>query len=220
MGPARKQGDVVFFDRSKNYGFIRNACGGSQRFLFAYKSIQCDPGTLSKAWAFVEQGGTPIPVTFCDSTVVENGAEDVAPLFGFEEPAIPLKDLREFMVIKAVRYCGRARYCAWATRPDGDEVFFHIEDVLEQYLDRWEFLKPGVPIYGGIAKSKSGKCTRATNVELYSLSELQKLEMDVVEDEPFNPAAKDLLQESDLLLPQNRTKTLFELIQERSHVAK
>lgn len=211
MDLVREQGEVIFYDSEKKFGFVQDERGRTR--IFAYKSIRRDP-ILSRAWAFVQKDGFRVPVTFCTSTVVQGGVEDVAPLFGFEPQAIPLEDLREFMQVKAIAPEYGETY-GWACRPCGDEIFFRYHDVLPPFVDRWEFLRPGVSIYAGVTlyerKSSGGIEAKACNIELFSAEEIERDRRAFADGSEPEPT-----YESELLSLEKRSKTLLELIQEGS----
>jgi hypothetical protein len=80
----------------------------------------------------------------------------------------------------------------WARRQGGRDIFIHINsciDVPIERLERWNLLKPGVPIYAGTAM-RNGRL-RAANIELYSEAEILETDPEYV-----RPVSKNVLEYS------------------------
>jgi hypothetical protein len=82
--PERHHGDIIRYVKDRAIGFIKVSNETNFRdFAFHIDNVRRD-NLLSRAWCLVEQGS--IPVTFLRNQKKEgNWAEDVAPLFPFEE---------------------------------------------------------------------------------------------------------------------------------------
>lgn len=217
MASIKEYGEIILYKKEKRYGFIQNQ--RDSRILFPLKNIKPDPATLSRAWAFMEPGGFRIPVTFVSVLSPETGkaaADEVNPAFGFENSVMP-EDLCEVMTVQSLDSKGQH---GWATRPDGDEILMRFDDVVPQYRERWSLLYPGALIWArvGLRAGRDGKqFPAALDIELYSHEEMRKIEageplVDDSEPEAFNPA---MPYESELLSPANRSRSLYELVQER-----
>jgi cold shock CspA family protein len=202
----REQGDIISFEHDRRHGFIQKATG--QRVFFPIGNVQPD-GLLSRAWSFVEN----TPVTFIQvqrltrSGEYKSVATDVSPLFPFDE----VEDMESRREVSTVLTLSGP--WGFARREDGDDVFFHRSDVLSEFSKRWEFVKSGVPIYHGIKIGGKDGMPRASCIELYSPQELaEPVPVPGPEVLSAEPAAA---HKSELLRPENRSKTLYELIQER-----
>jgi hypothetical protein len=209
----REEGLIYQSHKDKRYGFIFNA--KKQQVFFAAANVRPD-SALSKAWAFIAHGSlavTYVPIQrTAESGKVLLAAEDVAKAFPFEEP-VDLEGLRETMIVDQIIHD-----YGFVVRPDGDQLFIHVQDVLEQYRARWSLLQPGVPIYAGV-KMGANNLPRATAIELFSEAELRG-EQPEPEPEPkvFNPALTwtALEPKSELLQSAFRSKSILQIISEKN----
>jgi hypothetical protein len=202
----RYNGDIKVWFREKNYGFIRTE--QNQKIFFSSHNIQED-WKGSRGWAF----DCCVPVTFVIKRRDVKGtpmdhADDVAPLFPLSEPEA-LNGFRETSeLIKKTHDFG------WVRRACGDNLFFHKIDIVPGYENRWDLLEPGSPIFHGVRWDASSDRWRASYVELYSYSELESFKN---ESEPEPQAANDPESEPlpQILVPENKSKTLFQLTLEK-----
>ena len=210
MAEIREFGEILRFDKMKRCGVLRNSKKDSTNFVA--QDVRPDRN-LSRAWSFVENYVVPVTFILVDHPRGNNhhrkfGATDIAPLFDFEETDAE-GDPELLTVSQKIHDYG------WALRNCGDRVFIHVSDVVPGFEDRWKFLRAGVPLYARIEMEDKGP--RARDLELYSEEELSRPSepetFEVVGDEPEGEST----HESELLLPENKSKTLLELIKEKSY---
>ncbi len=214
----RFNGEIAVFYPDKGWGFLEvdpnvaRKSGGGGGLFYHERDVRGD-WRGSAAWAKIP--GTP--VTFIkklrNSTKYPGqtlaAADDVAPVF--DEPATEyLANLRE--VSKVHKWNGRF---GELIRECGSVLFLHATSVIQS--ERLADLQIGDFVFHGISQREDGRW-RATEIELYSRAEQQRLQQGLpayeVEPEPeLEPAVVDAV--SELLTPTNRNKTLLELIRER-----
>lgn len=197
------------------FGFI--TYNGNRRIFFCTRGVEPD-WRGSRMWV-----APRIPVTFSIECREYKGktvdyASDVKPLFPMSEP----EDLRGYREISTVGTLHKA--FAYLVRPCGDFLFLHRSNVFPGHDSRWNFLKPGVPVYHAVAYDADQKRWRAIDAELYSYDELVSFtygEQEPVYEEPVaaepEPELFSVVVEphSTLLLPENRGRSLLEIIRSR-----
>ncbi len=164
LGNSKLDGDITFWNNEKKFGWIVGAHRG-QRIFFKLASVIPD-WKLSRSWAFVPQ-----PVTFVLSDPLDHKnrkfATEIQPLFS--QGDLEKEDLLSYREISSVQEIRQTH--GWLLRPCGDTIFFHFEDVFENFRDRWKHLAPGTPVFHGVRTESPGR-TKATYIELYSPEEL------------------------------------------------
>jgi cold shock CspA family protein len=168
MASARLEGEIRNWDSERNFGFITfiNNRGSEGSIFYSGHNIRPD-WKGSRSWAF----SPGIPVSFRVSTKLRKNhekahAEDVDPIFPMSEP----EDLAGYRETSEV--FSKIRDYGFLKRPCGDLLFFHVQDVIEQYRNRWRLLEIGSPVYHSARFDEETQRWRASYIELYSYEEL------------------------------------------------
>jgi cold shock CspA family protein len=220
------EGDVDHWNVEKGFGFLRFPQQGGKRIFFTAHGVEPD-WKGSRGWAFAKD----IPVKFNIGQRVVGGASkecatNVEPLFPMSEP----EDLHSYRETSEIISLNRQKGFAFIFRPCGDALFLHKNDVVPGYETRWDILEIGSPVFHGVQWDGFSSRWKAADAELYSYDELQKFKNEDLqaptyeepESEPEPEPASVLAPkpivgapQSELLRAENKTKSLFELIQER-----
>jgi cold shock CspA family protein len=211
----RREGVVWIYYPDKQFGFIEQSVSpNSPRLHFHLNAIQRDwRGSVSHATI----GGAP--VTFVKRTDRPDGrvdADDVRGVFIEERSTIPLSEHRE--VSKIHKWNGR--FGELIREDGGDPLFFHKDSIVQQH--RISEISVGDFVYHGVDTKGVDRRNRpnwvADNVQLYSRTEQSRLQQGLnaydIEAEPIEDATV-VETPLELLTPENRKKTLWEIIQER-----
>jgi hypothetical protein len=219
----RLEGFVAVFYPEKLYGFITldvpgtSSCSG---IYFGTRDVRPDwKGSTAHAWT----PGTPVSFLQGKRPSKKYGgtwtsADDVCPLFT-EEPTESLET-----------YCETSRVRSWngrfgeLLREDGDTLFFHKASVLDRFTERLINLNVGDWVYHCVAKRDDGRW-HAVVIELFSEAEQVRLQQGLpaqeLEAEPEPqlerrcPSEIQVGHKSQLLRPENKNKSLLELILEQ-----
>src|SRR5271157_3888599 len=161
---SRHYGEIFEWNAERRFGFIRME-GSGKHLFFKADSVSRD-WKKSRAWAFYNGEGLPVRFDVVAGLGQGERAENIEPEFPLEEPG-DLESLREVSVIHHMVH-GKFGFL---TRPDSDELFFHVENVGKEFLDRRSLLRPGVPVFHGVGFGRDGQ-SRAVNIELFSWGEI------------------------------------------------
>ncbi len=216
---TRFEGEVVSWENG--FGLIIYRDKISRRIYFVTRCVRGD-WRGSRSWV-----ASRVPVSFTISRrkntktgVEEDFAADVAPIFPMSDVG-NLQDYREVSEVRSKHFNH-----VFLTRSCGDQIFLHRNDVVNDQ-NRWDFLIVGSPVWHGVVCDDNGKW-RACNAELYSYEELYEFQhesepevavepVSEPESEPVSVLVEPTTQ-SELLRPENKNKSLLNLILERSLV--
>jgi len=201
----------------KGFGFIRQQGGG--RIFFSVHYVLPD-WKGSKAWSFARG----IPVKFEIMQRISEGetktcAANVEPIFEMSEP----ETISGYRETSEVLNLNRRKGFGFLRRPCGDAIFFHKNEVVQGFENRWDFLKVGSPVWHGVKFDGSTGLWRAVDVELYSYQELESFNHEndpaavavaVPEPEPATEPAVAALEFS-VLAPTTCDLPLIEIIKRR-----
>jgi cold shock CspA family protein len=199
----RKQGIVRSFNLEKNYGFIEHGGQGrdTRRFFYHGRNISPD-GKGSKAHAFAVN----TIVTFREARDETSGRERAVDVQGeWLDDDVDLDTYREI-----------SQFRSWASghgfiqRPCGTQIHVSKAFVLSQYHDRLSEIHAFDYVYHGVGFDEEGRWC-ATQVELYSREDQEKL-LRGEALEPVEEATAVTATANGLLSPENRKKTLRDLI--------
>ena len=198
----RYEGETRNWNWERNFGFIEydDARGCRRSIFYSGRNIRGD-WKGSRSWAFAAR----IPVSFTIAHRPNNKphAEDVASIFQMSEP----EDLAAYR--ETSEFVSKTHDYGFLKRPCGDQLFIHLNDVIQGYKDRWDFLEIGSPVYHGARFDEGTQRWKADYIELYSYDELQSFK-----NEP-EPEPEEEEPAPEILEPQNRNKTIVQLIAER-----
>ena len=211
------EGDVDHWNET--FGFLRYQ---GKRVFFSAHGVEPD-WKGSRGWAFARN----IPVKFNITQRVVGGASkecatNIEPLFQMSAP----EDLRGYRETSEIISIDRRKGFAFMIRPCGDALFLHKNDVVPAYETRWDILEIGSPVYHGVQVDGYSGRWKAANAELYSYDELQSFKNEDIQEltyeEPEPESASGLAPkptvvkpQTELLRPENKNKSLLELILER-----
>jgi cold shock CspA family protein len=206
--PKRFEGFVAVFYPDKFYGFITEDLPGthSSGIHFGTRDIRPDwRGSTTHAWT----PGTPVSFLKISRPSKKGvgtwtSASDVCPIFT-EEPRESLQTYRETSRVR--EWNGRF---GELLREDGDTIFFHKDDVRDQFEARLANIKVGDYVFHAVGQRDDDRW-KATNIELFSEMEQTRLQQGLSAQEP-EPEPEPT---SVLLSPGNCKRTLLELIQQR-----
>jgi cold shock CspA family protein len=199
---SSQQGVIFQWNEQRCFGFIRNEQG--RNVFFRVDGIKPD-WKQSRAWAFYNGPGLPVNFDILFVNGKGERARNVEPIFPLEEPApAGLEGLREVSVVKKL-----FRDYGFVERPCGDGLFFHKDDVIPEFAERWKYLREGVPLYHGVA-IREGR-PQATCIELYSPEEL----VAPAEPEPKPEVLVSVPAQSELLSPKFKSLSLLEIMEKR-----
>lgn len=222
--PKRFEGFVAVFHPEKFCGFITQDPPGtisSPGIYFSARDVRPDwKGSTAYAWTV----GTPVSYVLGKHPSRKYGgtwniADDVCPLF-VDEPTESLETNGETSRVRTWNGC-----FGELLREDGDTLFFHKASVLDRFKCRLVSLNVGDWLYHGVGKRDDGRW-HAVDIELFSAEEQERLQQGLpaqeVESEP-EPEPDTVLalapsvveHKSELLRPENRSKSLLELIAAR-----
>ena len=225
----RFEGFVAVFYPEKFYGFITQDLPGtssSSGIYFGTRDIRPDwKGSTAYAWG---PPGTPVsfllvkrPSKKYDGTWT--AADDVYPLFTDEQTE------------SLETYGETSRVLSWnrcfgeLLRDDGDVLFFHKVSVVDRFKHHLVNLNVGDYVYHGVGKRDDGRW-HAVAIELFSEAEQARLQQGLPAQEPESepesafvlapePAVVTHRPQSEWLRPENKNRSLFELILERREKA-
>jgi len=222
----RFEGFVAVFYPNKFYGFITQDLPGttsSSGIYFGARDVQPDwRGSTAYAWT----PGTPVSFQLVKRPSNKyNGnwvvADDVRPVFA-EEPSESLETYGEISSVQT--WNGRF---GELLREDGDVLFFHKNSVVDRFEGRLVNLSIGDFVYHGVGKRDDGRWC-AIAIELFSETEQARLQRGLPAQEPESepepesafvlapePAVVTHRPQSECLRPENKNRSLFELILER-----
>jgi hypothetical protein len=142
-------------------------------------------------------------------------AADVASLFPLSEP----QDLSEYREVSTVLSLHKG--FVFLKRDCGDVLFLHQTNITPGFKSRWNLLEFGSPVNHGAAFDTDSQRWRAVDAELYSYDELESFKNEAQPEpvtepthtpQPAHEHEPVPEQTSLLLLPENRGRTLLELI--------
>lgn len=220
------EGDVDHWDEEKLFGFIKY---DGKRMFFSARGVEPD-WKGSKGWCFSR--GVPVKFEITQRIVggeTKDCAANVAPLFEMSEP----ENINGYRETSEVLNLNRKGCFAFLTRPCGDVIFLHQNDVVGGYESRWDLLGVGTPVFHGVRFDGSTGRWKAANAELYSYDELQSFKNEEQESEPpriqpvsvvtpeltpdsvLAPEPTIITPRSELLRPENSRRTLLEIIRSK-----
>jgi hypothetical protein len=215
------EGDIDHWN--KTFGFLKYR---GKRIFFSAHGVEPD-WKGSRGWAFAKD----IPVTFnITQRVVGGGASkdcaiNIEPLFPMSDP----EDLHGYRETSEIISIDRRKGFAFVIRPCGDSLFLHKRDVVPAYETRWDILEIGSPVYHGVQVDEYSGRWKAADAELYSYDELQSFKNEDLQEPTYEeqePESASMLapepavvtHQTELLRPENKNKSLLNLILERSLV--
>lgn len=199
-------GDVVSWNQEKGVGFIKYGFE-EKSVLFRFPGVQRD-WKGSRVWSTVV--GTPVTFEIGERRRPRGDLQKVAinitPLFRLEEPQ-DLREIREISLVTRVNFD-----FGFLKRPCGDELFFHISDVIPGFEPYWDDIKVcNVPIFHGVSCDLLGRW-RADCIALYSPAEIELWRNPPPPEPEPEPAPAIAAPQSEIFAPENRGKSLIEII--------
>jgi hypothetical protein len=218
------EGIVQSFNEERQFGFIEyhDESGRCKTVFFMRDTRYCVPDEVGRV------GDCAIPntpvrfelVTEEHRGVTRLAAKQVCPVF--REPFVG--NAEEHREVSRVRSFLQARHGGFLRREDGSDLFFEREFAAALYRERFGFLNVGDFVYHGVEREADGSW-KANNLEFYSEKEQARLQAGLPlsdpEPEPQSEPQPEpvpvvaVTYESELLAPENRKKTLYEIMQER-----
>jgi hypothetical protein len=215
------EGDVDHWNSEKLFGFIKY---DGKRMFFSGRGVEPD-WKGSKGWCFSR--GVPVKFEITQRIVggeTKDCAANIVPLFDMSEP----ENINGYRETSEVLNLNRKGCFAFLTRPCGDVIFLHKNDVVGGYENRWDLLEIGAPVFHGVMFDGSTGRWKVANAELYSYQELESFKHEndpvaaavtVPEPEPAPAPAPEptvaALEFTSVLSPATCGLSLIEIIKRR-----
>jgi hypothetical protein len=191
----------VGFRRGYEFIACRNSGHSSSRIFFHFRGIRPDSiGRISDCWHVGAQVRFRLAMRNGQTT-----AADVHPIWR-EAPVVCVEAHRE---VSRVESLIPQKRMAFLIREEGSSTALHIKNVSPQYEHRFDELRLGDFVFHGV--SERNDLWDAVNAELYSREENDALRRgeELLVEEPVQEI------QSELLSPENKNRTLIEIIQEK-----
>ncbi len=197
--------------RPNQFGWINyEESGRHQRIFFCDGTIRADEiGRTSQCWI----SGTPVRFRI-QKDVRRNrvDAVDVHPIFC--EPFVgDPKEHREISVVDRFIENNARCLAGFLRRETGEDLYFGWKNIDPQFKNRRNVLRKGDPLFHGVRVHNNGKF-EASHIAIYSRDEIDRMALGL---QPHDPEVEPVAVEpqSEWLRPENKNRSLFELIQER-----
>lgn len=196
------------------FGFITYRSSGRDcRVFFHNGSIRPDEiGRTSPCW--IEQ----TMVRFKIAQVVHRGkdrtvAVDVHPVFADE----PLDCPRAHREVSSVVQISSSRNSLWLQRESGEQIYLRVKHVVPQHVHRFQELREGDIVFHGVVENaeRDPVVWEATEAEIFSREENDRLRRGESLDPPPEEAEPEVEPVPEVLSPENKSKTIVQLIAER-----
>jgi len=206
------EGFVDWF-RPREYGWIDyEESGCHRRVFFCDGTIRADAvGRTSQCWC------STTPVRFRIHKDENRGrldAVDVHPIFC--EPIVgDSKEYREISVVDRFIEADTESLAGFLRRESGEDLYFGWKNIDPAFKNRRNVLRVGDPVWHGIRTHNNGKF-EASNIGIYSRVEIERMAQGL---QPYelnsDPTPVAVEPQSELLRPENKSKSFLELIAER-----